>query len=88
MPKRSRGAGEVAGMISLPAGTHIWIAAGVTDMRRGFIGLAAMQKVKMWGRQGPPLNAWAYITATWRLLEFTETKSLNNSARTRLRAVS
>jgi len=29
-------------MISLPAGTHIWIAAGVTDMRRGFVGLSAM----------------------------------------------
>lgn len=29
-------------MISLPAGTQIWIAAGVTDMRRGFDGLAAI----------------------------------------------
>ncbi|ADG20706.1 IS66 family insertion sequence element accessory protein TnpB [Paraburkholderia atlantica] len=28
-------------MISLPAGTRIWIAAGVTDMRCGFHGLAA-----------------------------------------------
>lgn len=28
-------------MISLPAGTRIWIAAGVTDMRRGFHGLSA-----------------------------------------------
>ena len=26
-------------MISLPAGTSIWIAAGVTDLRRGFTGL-------------------------------------------------
>jgi hypothetical protein len=25
-----------AGMTGLPAGTHIWIAAGVTDLRRGF----------------------------------------------------
>lgn len=25
-------------MISLPAGAQIWIAAGVTDLRRGFIG--------------------------------------------------
>ena len=25
-------------MISLPAGTRIWLAAGVTDMRRGFDG--------------------------------------------------
>ncbi|SAL03754.1 IS66 Orf2 like protein [Caballeronia arationis] len=28
-------------MIGLPAGTRIWIAAGVTDMRAGFQGLAA-----------------------------------------------
>ena len=29
-------------MISLPTGTHIWIAAGVTDLRRGFTGLSAV----------------------------------------------
>ena len=29
-------------MISLPAGTNIWIAAGVTDLRRGFTGLSAL----------------------------------------------
>ncbi|MCY0854162.1 IS66 family insertion sequence element accessory protein TnpB [Cupriavidus sp. D39] len=28
-------------MMALPAGTRIWIAAGVTDMRCGFQGLAA-----------------------------------------------
>jgi transposase len=28
-------------MIGLPAGTRIWIAAGTTDMRNGFQGLAA-----------------------------------------------
>jgi len=28
-------------MISLAAGTQIWIAAGVTDLRRGFTGLSA-----------------------------------------------
>lgn len=28
-------------MMGLPAGTRIWIAAGVTDMRCGFQGLAA-----------------------------------------------
>jgi len=27
-------------MMGLPAGTRIWIVAGVTDMRRGFVGLA------------------------------------------------
>ncbi len=29
-------------MIGLPAGTRIWFAAGVTDMRKGFDGLAAL----------------------------------------------
>lgn len=29
-------------MISLPAGTRIWLAAGVTDLRRGMYGLAAL----------------------------------------------
>jgi transposase len=29
-------------MIALPAGTRIWLAAGLTDMRRGFDGLAAI----------------------------------------------
>jgi transposase len=28
-------------MIALPGGTRIWLAAGVTDMRRGMHGLAA-----------------------------------------------
>ena len=29
-------------MMSLPAGTRIWIAAGVTDLRRGFTGLSSL----------------------------------------------
>jgi len=29
-------------MIALPSGTQIWIAAGVTDRRRGFTGLGAL----------------------------------------------
>lgn len=29
-------------MIGMPAGTRIWLAAGVTDMRRGMNGLAAL----------------------------------------------
>ncbi len=28
-------------MIGLPAGTRVWLAAGITDMRCGFNGLAA-----------------------------------------------
>ena len=33
-------------MIGLPAGTRVWLAAGVTDMRRGFDGLAAIVQSK------------------------------------------
>ncbi len=29
-------------MIGLPAGTRVWLAAGVTDMRKGMSGLAAL----------------------------------------------
>ena len=36
------GAGGAAGMMGLSAGTRIWIVAGVTDMRRGFVGLSGM----------------------------------------------
>ena len=31
-------------MISLPSSTSIWIAAGITDMRRGFTGLCLFAK--------------------------------------------
>ena len=34
-------------MITVPAGSHIWIAAGVTDLRRGFTGLSAAVQKKL-----------------------------------------
>ena len=34
-------------MIGLPTGTRVWLAAGVTDMRRGFDGLAALVQTKL-----------------------------------------
>jgi len=34
-------------MIGLPAGTRIWLAAGVTDMRKSFDGLAALVQTKL-----------------------------------------
>ena len=34
-------------MMGLPADTRVWIAAGVTDMRRGFDGLAAIVQSKL-----------------------------------------
>ncbi len=44
-------------MIGISAGTQVWIAAGITDMRRGFDGLAAIVQSKLEdnpfrGRQG------------------------------------
>lgn len=34
-------------MIALPSGTRIWLAAGVTDLRRGFTGLSAVVQVAL-----------------------------------------
>ena len=34
-------------MIALPAGTQIWIAAGITDMRKGFPGVSATVQTEM-----------------------------------------
>ena len=34
-------------MITLPTNTRIWIAAGVTDLRRGFTGLSALVQTKL-----------------------------------------
>jgi transposase len=34
-------------MIGLPAATRVWLVAGVTDMRKGFDGLAALVQTAM-----------------------------------------
>jgi transposase len=34
-------------MITIPTGSQIWIAAGVTDLRRGFTGLSAAVQTKL-----------------------------------------
>lgn len=34
-------------MIVLPSGTRVWLAAGLTDMRRGMDGLAALVQEKL-----------------------------------------
>ena len=34
-------------MIGLPGGTRIWLAAGLTDMRKGFDGLAALVQTQL-----------------------------------------
>jgi transposase len=45
-------------MIGLPAGTRIWIVAGVTDMRRGFVGLSGMVQTAL---QEQPFCGDVYI---------------------------
>jgi transposase len=45
-------------MIGLPAGTRIWIVAGVTDMRRGFVGLSGMVQTAL---QENPFSGNVYI---------------------------
>jgi transposase len=34
-------------MIALPSGTQVWLAAGETDLRKGFDGLAALVQVQL-----------------------------------------
>jgi transposase len=34
-------------MLGLPTGTRIWLAAGVTDMRKGFDGLSALVQTQL-----------------------------------------
>jgi len=34
-------------MIGLPSGTRIWLAAGITDMRKGFDGLSAVVQTQL-----------------------------------------
>lgn len=34
-------------MISLPGGMRIWLACGITDMRKGFDGLAAIMQLQL-----------------------------------------
>ena len=65
--------------MSLPAGTQIWIAAGVTDMRRGLDGLASIVQPKLEenpfsghvfvfrGRQGDRIKIlwWCGVVMVW-----------------------
>jgi len=45
-------------MIGLPSNTKIWIAAGVTDLRRGFTGLSALVQTKL---EQNPLSGQVFI---------------------------
>jgi transposase len=45
-------------MITLPSHTQIWIAAGVTDLRRGFHGLSALVQTKL---EKSPMSGQVFI---------------------------
>ena len=45
-------------MIALPSHTQIWIAAGVTDLRRGFTGLSALVQTKL---EKSPMSGQVFI---------------------------
>jgi len=45
-------------MIGLPAGTRIWIACGVTDLRNGFDGLAALVQTQL---QEDPFSGQLFV---------------------------
>jgi len=45
-------------MIGLAVGTRIWIVAGITDMRRGFVGLSGMVQTTL---QENPFSGQVYI---------------------------
>ena len=44
-------------MIGFPAGVHIWLASGHTDMRKGFAGLALLVQEGLKHDRNPPPEA-------------------------------
>jgi len=45
-------------MIALPAGMRVWLAAGATDMRRGFDGLSAIVQTTL---EEDPFSGHAFV---------------------------
>ena len=45
-------------MITLDSNTQIWIAAGVTDLRRGFMGLSALVQSKL---EQSPMSGQVFV---------------------------
>jgi len=45
-------------MIGLPSGTKVWLAAGFTDMRKGFDGLAAVAQLQL---QSDPFSGHVFV---------------------------
>jgi transposase len=42
----------------IPTNTHIWIVAGLTDLRRGFVGLSAMVQTAL---EQNPFNGHVFV---------------------------
>ncbi len=45
-------------MIAIPAGTRVWLAAGITDMRKGFDGLATLVQIHL---QADPFGGHLFV---------------------------
>ena len=45
-------------MIPVPANTKVWLAAGVTDMRKGFVGLSAQAEAVL---KGDPYSGHLFV---------------------------
>ena len=73
-------------MIGFPSGTKVWLAAGITDMRRGFDGLATLVQCSLLedpfsghvfvfrGRKGDRIKVLAQRPITTDLLAPPETE--------------
>ena len=45
-------------LVGLPSGTRVWVAAGLTDMRKGFNGLAAIAQL---GLNSDPYSGHVFV---------------------------
>ncbi|MFM7460309.1 MAG: IS66 family insertion sequence element accessory protein TnpB [Burkholderiales bacterium] len=48
-------------LIGVPLGTRIWLAAGVTDMRKGFDGLAALVQTQLTPDTGGAYSGHVFV---------------------------
>ena len=48
----------IQSLVGLPNGTRVWVAAGLTDMRKGFNGLAAIAQL---GLNSDPYSGHVFV---------------------------
>jgi transposase len=68
-------------VIELRRGTRIWIAAGVTDMRRGFQGLSAQVQIVL---EQQPFSGHVFVSRAARRHDQVFMVDVSNSADTLL----